>query len=171
MLLIGILLLLALLITIPALVYVNQAGTKHGVTSQKRLKARAIAEEGTAYAIQQLAANSLNCGAIATTPIQSTDPGIAYTIQCTNGPAGYQKALTVVPGDLFLNPTTPPAIPGASIQTIVSRRTIGAKLPSGLTVSAAVQLGQVPSPTMPADLLFILFWFIRLRSTEAAGPR
>jgi len=153
-LLIAVMVLLLLLISIPAIIFMNQHATLHGVTSQKRLMGRTIAEEGVAFAIQQLTSQgslvctpALNFDGIH--PFPSSQKGGYFTVLCTQGPVAgllqtYQDQLIVKPGAALdtlghLIPT-----PGSSISTIVSQRTVGAKLPTGLSAPAALDMAQAP---------------------------
>ena len=159
-LLIGVLLILLLLVSIPAIIFMNQAGGRHGVTAQKRLRGRAIAEEGIAYAIQQLSVPGdpvlgtpppnwppLNGGACPiiwnNTSFLSAQGKGSFTLQCVAGqPFPYQVTVKATPFDDQGN-----VIGGSSIQAILSQRTLGAKLPSGLNVPAALEVMHAPDST------------------------
>jgi hypothetical protein len=132
---------LALLVTIPVIIFTNQHSTTHGVQSQKRLKARSVAEEGIAFAIQQMTANgNLNCPTNfnGTTPLQSAQ-GNTFTLNCAIAPENYQRTLTAVPKDSQGN-----VIPGSSVLAVVSQKTVSVNLPTGLAASAALDMAQVP---------------------------
>src|SRR5438552_1996289 len=58
-LLIAVLIVIVLLLSIPVVVLLSQIGSRHQIASQKRMKGRAIAEEGIAYATQVLSASQL----------------------------------------------------------------------------------------------------------------
>ena len=66
-LLIGVLIFVVLLISVPIVIFVNNILSRHGTQAQQKLKGRAIAEEGVAYAIQQLSSST-----IVANPPQST---------------------------------------------------------------------------------------------------
>ena len=99
-LMIAVMVLLILLVSVPAIIFMNQHATLHGVSSQRRLQGRTIAEAGVANAIQQLTTNvttfgwpwppaqaQLNTlGFNGLTNFQSSQGGGYYTITCTPGP-------------------------------------------------------------------------------------
>jgi hypothetical protein len=147
--------LIIMLIVIPIMVFVNAMATRHGTQSQAALKGRVIAQEGAAFAIQQLkASGSLNCQGHSFDGVavfQSAQGG-AYTIHCINGPLdgqlqSYQDLLTVRP----LN-TQGQFISGSPIASTVSPLTIGARLPTGYTASAALEVMHVPNEAAGAEL-------------------
>src|SRR5882672_9102893 len=96
-LIISVLLLVVLLIAIPAIILVNRTATHHNTMSLVKTKGRAIAEEGLAFAIQQLSQPGpppswplspgflqLPTGFDGSQTFTSTQGG-AYKITCTPG--------------------------------------------------------------------------------------
>jgi hypothetical protein len=171
MLLLAVLILVILVVSIPALIFLNQHAVSHGIISQKRLRGRAIAEEGAAFAIQQLSSTTasglpsnwpfLNGTSPATIPAALNFNGTtnfpssqgegSYKITCnlppTSGLQSYQVQVVAVPYDTQGN-----VISGSSLASIVSRRTVGAKLPTGLSASAALDMAQAPTIGANAQL-------------------
>ncbi len=164
---IGIFILLLVLTAVPAMIFLNQHAASHGAQSLKRLKGRAIAEEGTAFAIQQIQnsvpANTFpaafNPGALGFdgSKIFASSQGsgvFQITVPPATGLESYQVKLEARPGTSVGGTFVP--TPGSSIATIVSKHTVGIKLPTGLNASAAVQLANVPVVANSAD--FRVLW-------------
>ena len=165
-LMIGVMLVLMLIIAVPAIIFLNQHSTFHGVESQKRLKARAVAEAGIAYAIQQLSQQSAVVGnpppnwpylggapGLPTTGTFTSIQEVSFTVTYTS-----TSLILPVPGlqnyqvKIMARPTTwDPVhqqivpIPGSGISAMVSQQTVGVKLPTGYSSSLAMQLGLVPN--------------------------
>jgi hypothetical protein len=153
-LIIAVMVLLMLLIAIPAVIFLNESATSHSVNVQKKIKGRAMAEEGVSYAIQQMSLNSPNnwpplggaCPANfnGATLFPSSQGSGYFTLQCIPGPTtdvlnnsilGYQVVIYSVPRD-----ASNFVVAGSSLEAVLSQMTVGAKLSTGLNVSAALQL-------------------------------
>src|SRR5262245_53660403 len=97
-LMIGVLLLAVLLVAVPSIILFNRLSTESSARSQRRLNARAIAEEGIASAktrIMAAAAPNLACTNPAYDPyfngsfVFSSAAG-KYTVSCFAGPEAYE---------------------------------------------------------------------------------
>src|SRR6266403_598241 len=73
-----------LLISIPVIIFLNQINAMHQVSSQKRAKARTIAEAGIAYAARKLSANQATWTAALANSFNGTQPGTLAT-DCNTG--------------------------------------------------------------------------------------
>ncbi len=97
--LLAVLLFIVLITSIPVIIYVNQSSGKHQVMEQQKTKGRSVADEGVAYAVQQLS--------IAT----SLDPVASSVGSVGGGAAGGNDATVVLqsplPRVMFLNQLVP----------------------------------------------------------------
>jgi len=168
-LLIGVLILMLLMITIPAVIFLNQHAASHGVESQRRLKARTVAEEGLAFGIQQLSQPGpppnwpyLPGGILPPsgtfTSLEQSSFTITYTSTTVATPVlqTYQVQIIVRPTQWDPVNQQIVSVPGSSIAALVSQHTVGAQLPGGFSTSAAVQLGLAPNT--PPGANFRVYW-------------
>jgi hypothetical protein len=154
---------IALIMSIVVVVFLNQTQSQFGVANQKRQKAHNLTQAGLSYAILTLAAssttwtNALN----ASFPLEFTDPGGTphqyappggageyYTIQCSTGGALAKYQLQIlVTGYTRVHGTM---VPLRALSAVVSQKTLGATLPNGLNASAATVLAHPPNG--PVDI-------------------
>jgi len=154
-LIISVFVMVMLMIAVPVIMHITRTGSEHGVHSQKRQRAIAVAEEGITRAIQQLSTPATwpltqGTGVPGTLPAGFADDGATiftsalggrYTIVCTVGPdvatqlEPYQVRILSRPLD-----DTGAVVGGASIEVSVSRRTLSVKLPTGLSTGTALEL-------------------------------
>jgi hypothetical protein len=159
-LMIGVLLFLALLMTIPAVIYLNNRGMRDSVKSNQKFKARAIADEGIAFAMQQLSqpnnwpylgGQGTTTGLPAGGDVQSTQGNYFFSITYSSTSEivnyasatlrSYQVGILSTPKD-----ARGVKIPGSSVFAVVSRLTVGVKLPTGFGAGAALKLNAPPTP-------------------------
>ena len=128
-LLITVLLVVIILLVVPAIIFVNKAGTRHNITSVQKSKAVSLAQEGVAYAVQQLSTPSL-----VVTPAQATGP--AGPGQVGNDAAGFVSE-SVIPTVMFPGQQIPVTVTmlntGPSTWTPAGNYDLGAQNPQGNT--------------------------------------
>jgi hypothetical protein len=185
MLIIAVLILAILLIAIPSIVMINKTILEHGAISQKRMKGRAVAEEGISYGMQQLTQNwpfpfaypppSLGMPTAAT--VTSSEGSLYKVSYSSTGMIlqPYQVAIRTEALDPNNNP-----IPSSAVQAIVSQRTVGAKLSNNMAASAALVLlttptinvgGHIWSPTGPIVVFDSNTWVLDNKSDTNRTPR
>src|SRR4051794_34197898 len=126
-LLIAVFLLALLLISIPVMVFINQAGSRHGILSHKKVKGSAIAEEGLDFACQLLLSSwpYSRGGSLPPDQTLTSAQGGSFSIHFTASPSPglrtYQVGVLVTPFDEKGKP-----IPGGTLYAVVSQRTLGA---------------------------------------------
>jgi hypothetical protein len=156
MLIIAVLILAVLAIAIPTIVMINKTLLQHGSSSLKRMKARTVAEEGIAYGMQQLnqhwpiltAPWPYTPGpnnAMPTNPLTITSPEGS---QCQITYSKWPGAANLQPYEVqilaqALDPNGNP-VPAGAVNMVVSQRTIGVKLTTGLSVPTALTLLTAP---------------------------
>jgi len=183
-LLISVGILLLLVVSIPVIVFVTQSNITHQTSTQKQAEGRAIAEQGIAYAAQKFAANQtewalgVQLGGNFTALIDKVGICTGTTIALANtqfkitcgGKSVYPQlqpyqllvtATAIIPGP------GGQLVPGASLQTILSQKTMGASLASGLRASAALSLVQPPLALPFASNLIVNWGPIVLYDTTA----
>lgn len=149
-------LLAILLVGLTAYFYSNQIGTLHQTASAQRTKGRSVAEDGIAYATQELSAsmttwqNALsgtfpsdcNSGHDVVSP-----SGGRFQLHCSVGTAGnpglqpYEIAVTAVASVRSTNGTDTPL---RAMKAYVGQRTLGADLANNVHAAVALQLAAQP---------------------------
>jgi hypothetical protein len=161
MLIVAVLLFLVILLAVPIMVFINRHATLHGIFSLKNWKGRSVAEAGIAYGLQQLSKPGTGPTSLPNWPflggtlpangqVASAEGGIfsiSYSAPPATGLQPYQVGILSKPLD-----NRGKVIPGASIFATVSQRTVGVKLPTGLSANSALDLMNVPQENQGATL-------------------
>jgi hypothetical protein len=160
MLLVAVLLLAVLLITIPAIIFLNGTTSRAGVATVKKQKSTAVALEGVAYAEHALSkdwttwSNALNgvCPAEFTTngtpTIYTGASGNPFSIQCiSSDPPGYK--LQNYELELLIHGGIPDPATGLpsykrAYKVVLAQNTLAAVQPTGTQASAALELMNIP---------------------------
>src|SRR6185312_9194030 len=152
-LLISVLILVFLLASIPAIIFLLQTTTKHSVMSLTRKYARDLAGQGVSYAMQQLSSAFILPGDGGPPPSCPAPPSYrsyivntgrytvtngSYTISCAPPLSPPDYAATVLSEGYFQDASS-------KVQAIVSPLTLGILWPNNTGVSAALQLKIPPA--------------------------
>jgi hypothetical protein len=151
--------LLILFVSIPIIIFVNMSGISHQTRTQRQEEGRAIAQEGISYAAQYFAANQPAWQTAAETGNFSSVftgsgcnslnvvPGTHFKLTCSDSTTNsqLQPYQVQVIATAWLPGPNGQTIPSASLQAVLSQKTVGAFLENGIRAGAALGLVQVPS--------------------------